>query len=87
MTVKVDDLERGSERGELRKNVGGLTYGFDFILFDNNPSVLTDSTLGVHGDDHGIVYYRHRVAAALRLHFSPTLCSASAKLSEFDFPD
>ena len=59
MTVKVDDLEMVSERGELRKNIGGLTYGFDFILFDNNPSVLKDSTLGVHGDDHGIVDYRH----------------------------
>ena len=49
-----------SERGELLKNIGRLTNGFDFVFVDDHSFVLKDSTLRVHGDDHYIVEYHGR---------------------------
>lgn len=49
-----------SKRGEVLENIGRLSDGFDFVFFDEYGTVLEDSVLGVHGDDHRIVEYHGR---------------------------
>ena len=58
LAVEVENMV--SKRGELLKNIGRLTDGFDFVFVDDHGSVLKESALRVHGDDHCIVEYHGR---------------------------
>lgn len=57
LAVEIENPVGGSR--EVTKNSGRLTNGCDRVLLDDDGAVEEDSAVGVHGDDDGVVKYRH----------------------------
>lgn len=53
-----------------------MSDGFDSVVFDYDCAVEKDAALRIHGDNCGIVEYKHRAGGAVALcidpvHFAP----------------